>query len=104
MEKVPDLTNTIRLSELKKSIWLYTGYEWQYIFNHLWHHPQTHEKLSAEKRRRQRIVSQCDILVDGQYLADEKDLSLKKWCGSSNQRVIDIQKTLRENRIILYAE
>ena len=88
----------------RKSIWIYTGYEWEHIFdNHCHYHPGTREKLSTDRWKRQRIVSQCDILVDGQYLADEKDLSLK-WCGSSNQRVIDIQRTLRENRIVLYTE
>ena len=46
------------------------------------------------------ITKYLDVLVDGQYVDDLHDPTLK-WKGSSNQRVIDIQKTLKKNKIIL---
>lgn len=71
-----------------KDIWFYTGYTWEEIF----------EKGARET---QRILYWTDVLVDGKYIEDERDLTLK-WCGSRNQRVIDVQKSLKENKIILY--
>lgn len=50
---------------------------------------------------RQAIAFQCDVLVDGKYVESKNDVTLK-WRGSSNQRVIDIQKTLQEKRMVLW--
>jgi len=47
------------------------------------------------------ILKYIDVLVDGQYVDELHDPTLK-WKGSSNQRVIDVQKSLKENKIILY--
>ena len=70
----------------EKSIWLYSGYTW--------------EETRLNELRRQ-ITNQCDIMVDGRFIDDLKDLSLK-WKGSSNQRVINVQETLTQDRVILY--
>ena len=92
----------IRLSSLQKSIWLYTGYEWQYIFDPQWHyHPQAQEKLSIGRGMRQQIAMQCDVLVDGGYIDLQKNVTLK-WRGSANQRVIDIKKSLQQGKVILW--
>lgn len=45
------------------------------------------------------VVKYIDVLVDGQYV-DELHNPLLKWKGSSNQRVIDVQKSLKENKVI----
>lgn len=71
-----------------KNIWLYTGFTWEEIFE------------SAYKTRQQ-IVSKCDVLVDGRYVDELQDISAH-WVGSTNQRVIDVQKSLKENKIVLY--
>ena len=42
-----------------------------------------------------------DVVVDGQYEDDKRDITLK-WRGSSNQRVIDVQKSLADNTVRLY--
>lgn len=99
------LVNKIRLSfGNSKSIWLYTGYEWDHIFDLQWHyHPQTQEKLSIGRWRRQQIVSQCDVLIDGRFVNSLRDVSLK-FRGSSNQRVIDVKKSLQEGKISLYCD
>lgn len=47
------------------------------------------------------VLKNIDILVDGRFIEDQKDLTLK-WCGSKNQRVIDVQESLKQNKLILY--
>ena len=83
-----------------KKIWLYTGYIYENILinnlNQLLHSTQTDEY-------RQSIVKLCDVLVDGQFETDKKDLTLK-FRGSKNQRVIDIQETLKQNKVVLYCD
>lgn len=94
--------NEFRLSTPEKSIWIYTGYEWDHILDPRWHyHQQTTEKLTIGRWRRQQIISQCDVLIDGKYVDSQKDITLK-WRGSENQRVIDVKKSLRSGEIILW--
>lgn len=47
------------------------------------------------------VIRYIDVLVDGLFVEEKKDPRLK-WCGSSNQRVIDVQKSLKNNKIVLY--
>lgn len=102
LDGVLDLVNKIRLSMPQKSIWLYTGYAWEHIFDEKWHyHPQTMEKLSINRWKRQQIVSECNVLIDGRYLDNQKDITLK-WRGSNNQKVIDIQKSIQQGEIVLW--
>ena len=68
-----------------KDIWLYSGY--------------TYEEINPIVMSM--ILEYVDVLVDGKYIEEEKDITLK-WRGSRNQRVIDVQKTLKENKIVLY--
>jgi len=63
---------------------LYTGALW--------------ESLQGEE-----ILNYLDVLVDGEFMIEKKNVALK-WKGSSNQRVIDVQKSLKEKQIILHAE
>lgn len=92
----------IRISSSKKSIWLYTGYEWEHIFDQKLHyHPQTKEQLSIGRWKRQQIVSQCDVLIDGQYIDSLRDITLP-YRGSKNQRLIDIQKSLVYGKVVLW--
>lgn len=98
----PQNANKIRLSIPQKSIWIYTGYKWEYIFDSQWHyHPRMQEKLSIGRWKRQQIVSQCDVLIDGQYIEFQRDITLK-WVGSSNQRVISVRDSLQKNEIVLW--
>lgn len=69
-----------------KTIWLYTGY--------------AYEEIMRNKAMRE-IVQWCDILIDGEYKEELRDVGLH-WRGSSNQRVIDVQATLAEGRLVLY--
>ncbi len=49
------------------------------------------------------IVKYVDVIVDGQYIDEEHDFTLK-WRGSKNQRVIDVKKTLEKKKIVLVRE
>ena len=80
---VTRLAKKIREKYPDKTIWLYTGSVW--------------EEISHEE-----IIRYLDVCVDGEFVVEQKDISLK-WKGSSNQRVIDVPATLREGRIILHA-
>lgn len=82
----------------EKKIWLYTGYTWEEIF------PEDGiDDLDIIKSTRQEIVKMCDVVVDGPFIDAMKDFNLK-WCGSSNQRVTDVKRTMREKRIVEWGE
>ena len=49
------------------------------------------------------VAKYLDVLVDGQYVDELRNPTLK-WKGSSNQRVIDVQKSLKEGKIVLFDE
>lgn len=65
-----------------KTIWLYTGYLWEAIC-----------QLPYLKK--------VDVVVDGEFVVDKKDAKLH-WKGSSNQRVIDVQRTLLTGEVVLH--
>ncbi len=67
-----------------KTIWLYTGYEWEKI-----------KYLS--------LVNYVDVIVDGKFILELKDTTLA-FRGSSNQRVIDVKKSLKKNKLVLYTK
>ena len=71
---VTELSKEIRETFPEKTIWLYTGSTWEEV-------------------RRMEIVRYLDVLVDGEFVFAKKD-PLLCWKGSSNQRVIDVQRTL----------
>ena len=91
-------SDEIRLSLPNKSIWLYTGYTWDQIFT-----DGVFLTRDCAGWKRREIVKQCNILVDGRYIDSERDITLK-WKGSRNQRVIDVQRSLQQNRIVLYCD
>lgn len=100
LESVLNLVNEIRLSYPEKTIWLYTGYTWEQIM-----YPVVTDDFIPERDRllkmRQDIVRQCDVLVDGRYEEDERDVTYH-WAGSTNQRVIDIRRTLEQGSVVLW--
>ena len=52
---------------------------------------------------KKKLMELCDVLVDGKFILSKKNLRLK-FRGSSNQRIIDIKRTLKEGKIILYLD
>ncbi len=73
---VRGLIQEIRAKYPDKTIWVYTGSDWKDI----WHYP---------------MMQYIDVLVDGEFKCELKDNKLL-WKGSSNQRVIDVQATLKQ--------
>jgi anaerobic ribonucleoside-triphosphate reductase activating protein len=88
MFDVADLVKTIRMEFPEKTIWLYTGK----LFEDLIH--------DGYKTINQ-ILHSIDVLVDGPFEEELKDPSLP-YRGSSNQRIIDMQKTLAKGCIVLH--
>lgn len=72
---VRNLMSEIKEKYPNKTIWLYTGDTWENIMHYS-------------------CMQYVDVLVDGEFKIDLRDVTLK-WKGSSNQRVIDVQKTLK---------
>ena len=74
-----------------KTIWCYSGY----LFD---------EELLKPSRAHcswtRELISYFDIMVDGKFVEELKDITLR-FKGSSNQRVIDVQKSLKENKVVL---
>ena len=71
--------------QTNKTIWCYTGY----CFEDLLQHPL-----------RRQLVELCDVIVDGKFMENERDLSLH-FRGSRNQRIIDVPKSLQGEVILL---
>lgn len=69
-----------------KTVWIYTGYTWEQILK---------DKELFE------IIGYADVLVDGKFDDKLKDVNYP-WAGSTNQRVIDIQKSFQEGRVVLW--
>ncbi|AJC85565.1 anaerobic ribonucleoside-triphosphate reductase activating protein [Campylobacter sp. RM16704] len=62
----------------------------------------TYEELLQNKQMKE-LLFLCNILIDGKFILEQKDLSLK-FKGSKNQRIIDIAKSLEQDKIILLEE
>lgn len=69
-----------------KDIWIYSGYTFEEIM---------------ENEELKKIVFKCDVLVDGRYIEELKDQNYH-WAGSTNQRVIDIKKSLEFREVVLW--
>ena len=67
-------------------VWAYTGYRFEEL---------------CDNTDRHRLLAEADVLVDGEFVKELKSHSLK-WRGSSNQRVIDVQASLRKCEVVLW--
>lgn len=97
LSEVLSLVEEIRNLFTNKTIWLYTGYTWEDLINF------SLNKEWEDKILRKSIVELCDVLVDGEYIDDQRDITLK-WRGSKNQRVIDVQKSLEQRKVVHYCD
>lgn len=80
-----------------KKIWLYTGNKAEDIGLDLYY--LNSDPLANYCRKE--ILPYIDVLVDGQYVDELKDMSYP-WAGSTNQRVVDVQKSLERNVVVLW--
>ena len=86
--KVLEIVKRVKMVFPNKDIWIYSGYVWEDII-----------KDNTLKE----ILKCTDVLVDGAYVDELRDISLA-FRGSSNQRIIDVKKTLDSNEVILWQE
>lgn len=101
LDDVLSLIKEIRISFPEKSIWLYTGYKIEDIIKQ-----EQYEKVSGISdvwSKRWEIIKLVNILVDGEYIDEQKDLTLK-WRGSKNQKVINVKETLKQGKVVLYCD
>lgn len=93
-EALVELLTAIKKEYPSKDIWCYTGFLMD-------------EELLGDSRANtehtKELLSLIDILVDGRFVEELKDISLK-FRGSSNQRIIDVKKTLARNEIVWVEE
>ena len=75
----------------QKTIWCYTGYTWDDL--------QEGGKKNIPSITSE-ILKNTDVLIDGPFILPKLDVSLN-YRGSSNQRIIDVQQTLKQGKIIL---
>ena len=97
LDGVLHLVNRFRLLFPNKSIWLYSGYNYQKIMRQL---PNLATKENHNMYKRQQIIKQCTVMVDGRYIDSQRNPS-KKWAGSDNQRVISIAESLKQGKVIM---
>lgn len=84
----------IKVRKLNKTVWLWSGFTYEKIMEY----PIENYILNCS---RQALIKNIDIWVDGQFEQDKRDLTLQ-FRGSSNQRIIDVQKSLKNDEIILW--
>ena len=78
-----DLLKRIK-GETGKNIWLWSGF--------------AYEDISKDEKKKE-ILQYVDVLVDGRFVVEQRNLNLK-YRGSENQRVIDVVKSIKEDKIV----
>ena len=90
LQPVPCLALAEGAHKLGLNVWTYTGYTWEALL----------EENDAEKLA---LLKETDVLVDGPFLLADRSLELR-FCGSRNQRLIDVKKSLAEDKVVLWEE
>ena len=75
-----------------KKIWCYTGFDFE---------KDVVGKMAKQSETTKELLKYIDVVVDGKFEEDKKDLKLK-FRGSSNQRILDVQESLKENKPVEY--
>ena len=79
-----------KIKELNKDIWCYTGYTYEFIAEN-----------SLKRVGFKEILENIDVLVDGKFEEDKKNENLR-FRGSTNQRIIDVKKSLKTNQVVIF--
>lgn len=81
-----DLKDICKRIKPYKNIWIYTGYTWESII----------KRIDYKS-----LLDNVDIIVDGRFVKKLADSHLQ-FRGSSNQRVIDVKRSLNEGRVVIW--
>lgn len=95
------LTKEIKQKYPTKDIWIYTGYTLKdnhFDDRYYWDTTEKHWYFNSLIHN---ILRYCDVVVDGAYCENLRDITLP-FRGSSNQRIIDVKKSIKNNKITLY--
>ena len=84
LEELAKFLSNIKKRYPEKSIWLYTGYLIEDLNNYL------HKE----------VIKNCDVIIDGHYVKEKRNITIP-FRGSTNQRIIDVQKSLEEGKICI---
>lgn len=94
-KEVVRILETIKKEFPNKDIWCWTGYTLD------------KDLIPSEGKKHteytNRILNCIDVIIDGRFIMAQRNLMLK-FRGSENQRVIDLKKSLKENKIVLYID
>ena len=82
LKELAKFLSNIKKRYPEKSIWLYTGYLIEDLNNYL------HKE----------VIKNCDVIIDGPYVKEKRNITIP-FRGSTNQRIIDVQKSFKENKI-----
>lgn len=93
-EALADLLERLHTRLPEKNVWLYTGFTWDEVVEGP---SRAHTDIAR------RILARLAVLVDGPFVLDEKDITLR-FRGSANQRVIDVQRSLRAGEVVLWED
>ena len=82
LEELAKFLSNIKKRYPEKSIWLYTGYFIEDLNNYPY----------------KEVIKNCDVIIDGPYVKEKRNITIP-FRGSTNQRIIDVQKSFKENKI-----
>lgn len=98
---IHNLITRIKIRFPEKDIWLYTG--WQLTIDNFTGEKDVYYNveygIDSFPCSRSALLSMCDVIVDGPYIEEQRDITLK-FRGSKNQRLIDVKETLLQGEII----
>lgn len=77
-----------------KTIWCYTGYQYE---------KDILENFCGKWEETKEMLSYLDVIVDGEFVEERKDISLR-FRGSSNQKIIDVKKSQKAGKIVLWED
>lgn len=83
-----DLCKTVKELYPQKTIWCWSGYLWEDLIKSGLH---------------LNFFQYIDVLIDGRFEFEKKNLN-RAWANSSNQRVINVQESLKQNKVVLYCD
>ena len=117
LDGVLNLINKIRLLSSHKNIWLYTGYKLiidyseskrqrktvftllPYANTNVVNDINEYRRLCRNDDKRRMIAESVDFIVDGRYIDEQRDVSLK-YRGSKNQRIINVSESLKQQKVV----
>lgn len=80
-------------------IFIWTGYKWEDLIKYSNQNYMTVIKKNADRLKT--ILSKTELLIDGQFDITQRDITLP-FRGSSNQRIIDVQESLKQGEVVLW--